>query len=177
MPLPSGLNPCTRAFRALDGDQKGDFGSPLGTPSTNISVLDHEQETVLHPVAERGETQEYVMAGSGSETRQRPIILKARFTEQEATLVKQQADAAGLSVSALIRFALLDQKPVRASRTPPLDREMAARLLAALGPMACAMRKAAEAGDDDHLEETIIAAQCDLAELRVAIMSAFGRMP
>ena len=50
MPLPSGLNPCTRVIRTLDGDQKGDFGSPLGTPSTNISVLDHEQETVLQPV-------------------------------------------------------------------------------------------------------------------------------
>ena len=49
--LPSGLNPCTRGIRTLDGDQKGDVGSPLGTPSTNISVLDHEQETVLHPVA------------------------------------------------------------------------------------------------------------------------------
>jgi hypothetical protein len=51
MLLPSGLNPCTREIRTLDGDQKGDFGSPLGTPSTNISVLDDEQETVLHPVA------------------------------------------------------------------------------------------------------------------------------
>lgn len=38
-----------QSFRALDGDQKGDFGSPLGTPSTNILVLDHAQETVLHP--------------------------------------------------------------------------------------------------------------------------------
>lgn len=117
------------------------------------------------------------MAGSGSEKRQRPVILKARFSEQEAELVKHQADAAGLSVSALIRFALLDQKPVRASRTPPIDREMAARLIAALGPMACAMRQAADAGDLDHLSETITAAQRDLAELRVAIMSALGRTP
>ena len=114
---------------------------------------------------------------AGSETRQRPVILKARFTEQEATLVKQQADAAGLSVSALIRFALLDQKPARAARTPPLDREMAARLLAALGPMACAMRQAAEAGDLDRLSDAVEAAQRDLSELRVALFTSLGRTP
>lgn len=54
MPLPSGLNPGTRAICALDGNQKGDVGSPLGTPSTNISVLDHEQEAVLQPEAPKG---------------------------------------------------------------------------------------------------------------------------
>lgn len=32
-----------QGIRALDGDQKGDVGSPLGTPSTNVSTLDHEQ--------------------------------------------------------------------------------------------------------------------------------------
>lgn len=117
------------------------------------------------------------MTVSGSENRQRPVILKARFSEQEATLVKQQADAAGLSVSALIRFALLDQKPARASRTPPLDREMAARLMAALGPMACTMRQAADAGDLDHLSDLIEAAQRDLAELRFALFAALGRTP
>ncbi len=40
-----------QGIRTLDGDQKGDFGSPLGTPSTIVSALDHEQETVLQPVA------------------------------------------------------------------------------------------------------------------------------
>lgn len=117
------------------------------------------------------------MAGSGSNKRERQIILKARFNEQEASLVKQQADAAGLSVSAVIRFALLDQAPLRASRTSPLDRELAARLLAALGPIACSMRQAADAGDIDHLSETVIAAQRDLAELRTVVMSALGRKP
>lgn len=120
---------------------------------------------------------EYAMAGSGSNKRERQIILKARFNEQEASLVKQQADAAGLSVSAVIRFALLDQAPLRASRTPPLDRELAARLLAALGPIACSIRQAADAGDLDHLSETVIAAQRDLAELRTVVMSALGRKP
>lgn len=117
------------------------------------------------------------MARSGSENRQRQITLKARFNEREAVLVKEQADAAGVSVAALIRYALLDQTPLRASRKPPVDRELAARLIAALGPLACAMRQAADAADPDHLSETVIAAQRDLAELRAVIFEALGREP
>ena len=117
------------------------------------------------------------MAGSGSNNRQRQKIIQARVSEQQYELLKAQADAAGLSVSALICFALFDQQPVRASRTPPLDREMAARLLAALGPMACAMRKAADAGDLEQLSDAVEAAQRDLSELRVALFTALGRTP
>lgn len=146
-----------QGIRTLDGDQKGDFGSPLGTPSTNISVLDHEQGNAPAGGCPRADNQVNDMSGSGSNNRERQIILRARFSEQEATLVKQQADAAGLSVSALIRFALLDQKPARASRTPPMDREISARLLASLGSIAWARRRAANADDLDHLSETIIA--------------------
>jgi len=117
------------------------------------------------------------MAGSGSNNRQRQKIIQARVSEQQYELLKAQADAAGLSVSALICFALFDQQPVRASRTPPLDREMAARLLAALGPMACAMRKATDAGDLDQLSDAVEAAQRDLSELRVALFNSLGRTP
>ena len=46
------------------------------------------------------------MPGSGSETRQRQVTLKARFNEQEAALVKSQADAAGVPVAGLIRYAV-----------------------------------------------------------------------
>ncbi len=117
------------------------------------------------------------MAGSGSENRQRQHVIQARVNEQQFKLIKAQAEAAGLSVSAVVCFALFDQNPIRASRTPPIDREAAARVMAELGPIACAMRQAAETGDVDHLSETIIAAQRDLAEIRTVIMSAFGRTP
>ncbi|MDK3075489.1 hypothetical protein QO034_20650 [Sedimentitalea sp. JM2-8] len=117
------------------------------------------------------------MAGSGSEKRQRQSIIKARVTEQQFELFKAQAEAAGLSMSALILYALLDQAPLRASRTPPLDRETAARILAVLGPIACSMRQASDSGDLEKLAETIIAAQRDIAEMRTLIMSAFGRTP
>ena len=117
------------------------------------------------------------MPGSGSEKRQRQIILKARFTEPEAALVQQQADAAGLTVSALIRFALLNQKPPKAARKPPAERELVARVIAALGPLACEVRQVKEKCDDPQFLETIDAVQRDLAELRVVLFEALGRQP
>ncbi len=117
------------------------------------------------------------MAGSGSENRKRSVILKARFDEQEAMLIKNQADAAGLSLSALFRFALLEQKPIRASRTPPIDRVLAAQITARLGPLACEMRSAREAGDMAKLGDAIEAVQRDMEELRVLLFQALGRQP
>lgn len=117
------------------------------------------------------------MAGSGSENRQRQHTLKARFNEQEAALVKAQADAAGVPVAGLIRYAVLGQTPLRSTRTPPMDRELAAQMIAALGPLACALRQAAAAGDQERLSDTVIAAQRDLSEMRTVLFSALGREP
>jgi len=110
------------------------------------------------------------MARSGSENRQRQIPLKARFSEAEAALIREQAARAGLSVSALIRFALLNQSPPRASRRPPLDREAAAQLLGAIGPLKTALMKAAEAADSGRAEAEVRAACRDLADIRVALV-------
>lgn len=117
------------------------------------------------------------MARSGSENRQRQITLKARFNEQEAALVKAQADAAGVPVAGLIRYALLDQTPIRATRTPPFDRQSAARILAVLGPLAFYLKEAHAQGNHEHLSELIIAAQRDLVEMRAVLLSSLGREP
>jgi len=57
------------------------------------------------------------MPGSGSETRQRQVTLKARFNEQEAALVKSQADAAGVPVPVL--FAMPFSVRRRCARPAP----------------------------------------------------------
>ena len=117
------------------------------------------------------------MARSGSENRQRQIALKARFTEAEAALVRAQADAAGVPVAGLIRYAVLGQTPLRATSTPPADRQEVARLVAALGTLASDLREAAAHADDETASAAVIAAQRDLAELRVAVLRALGREP
>ena len=116
------------------------------------------------------------MAGSGSETRQRQVVIRTRVTDAEAGLVQEMADRAGVSVAALIRFMLFDQKPLRASRTPPMDRKLAARLLGELGRVSSGLRN--HGGQTCSCDaELISAAQRDIADMRVALFQALGREP
>jgi hypothetical protein len=114
------------------------------------------------------------MARSGSDKRQRRIILKARFTEAEAALIAEQAERAGVSVAAVIRHAVLGQHPLRASRQPTVNHEAAARLLGRLGQIATALR-GQENGQtrDDRIE----AAHRDLAEMRTTLFEVLEREP
>lgn len=114
------------------------------------------------------------MARSGSENRQRQITLKARFTEQEAALVQEQAERAGVSVASLIRYAVLGQAPLRASRRPDADRAEIGRLIGGLGQLAAALREADAAGDNGA---RIDAAHRDLTEMRAVLFAALGRAP
>jgi hypothetical protein len=111
---------------------------------------------------------------SGTENRQRQITLKARFNEAEAALIKEQADRAGVSVAALIRFAVLDQTPLRASRRPSVNHETAAQLLAHIGLLKSALLRAAIGSP----QEAAISAACrDIADMRTALFQAMGREP
>jgi hypothetical protein len=118
---------------------------------------------------------ERIMAGS--EKRQRQIMLKARFNDQEAALIKEQADRAGVSVASLIRYAVLDIPPPRATRSPTVDHEAAAQLLGRLGQCAAALQQAADAGNPKINSALIDAVHRDLAEMRVALFQALGREP
>ena len=117
------------------------------------------------------------MSGSGSETRKRRTTLSARFNEAEAALVREQACRAGLPVSALIRQAVLDQKPPRKSRTPPLDRKTAAQLLGQIGQLATALREASDTAGPARNAAVIEATHRDLADMRAALFEALGRKP
>lgn len=114
---------------------------------------------------------------SGSDTRQRPIKLTARFNESEAEAIRLMADRAGVPVASLIRSAALNRVPGRAVRRPTVSHETAARLLGSLGRIAETLRSAAEAGTIDPAEPTIAAALRDLAEMRTVCFQAMGREP
>lgn len=114
---------------------------------------------------------------SGSETRQRPAILQARFTQAEAALIKQRAERAGTTVGSLIRSALLDGHPVRATKRPTVNHKAVARLLGELGQLAEAFRQAARAADQKQTHALIDAATRDLSELRAVCFEALGRDP
>lgn len=117
------------------------------------------------------------MPGSGSETRQRQRPLKARFTDAEAALIEAQADAAGVSVAALIRYAVLGLSPPRASRKPAVKLQEVARLIGQLGALKSALMETAARGTPDECARTVDAACRDIADICHAAFKALGREP
>lgn len=118
------------------------------------------------------------MARNGSEKRQRPKILAARFNELEAAAIRSMADAAGVPVSALIRQRLLGSAGYpRASRRPTINHEMAARLLGELGRTQDILRAGIERGDIGASDPLTVAAMRDLADMRALCLEAMGRAP
>ena len=107
--------------------------------------------------------------------RERPIILQSRMSEDEAALVRDQASRAGVSVSALIRYALLNQTPLRASRQTPANRKETSRLIGTLGALTQALKDAAIAGEQAQLSDQIEAAHRDIADMCFACFKALGR--
>lgn len=116
------------------------------------------------------------MAGSGSEKRRRQQVRKARFTDEEAALIDAQAAKAGVSVAELIRYAVLGVPPLRATRHPTMDDEIAAKLLGNLGVIASALR-GRNGAPGAKLDPEIEAACRDISEMRAVWFEAFGRKP
>lgn len=117
------------------------------------------------------------MAGSGSEKRRRPVTKKARFDEKEAALIDEQADRLGVSVAALIRYAILGVDLPRASRRPSVNTEAVSHLLGTIGPLKHALLKAAAKGTPGENDRAVEAACRDIAEMRNELFEALGREP
>jgi hypothetical protein len=116
------------------------------------------------------------MARSGSNKRQRQQVRKARFTDEEAAIIDAQAAKAGVTVSELIRYAVLSIAPLRARRRPDIDDEIAARLLGNLGLIASALRSRGN-GSSAKIDPQVEAACRDISEMRAVWFEAFGRDP
>ena len=115
------------------------------------------------------------MARNRPEKRRRPHIVQSRLSPEEAALVRDRAERAGISVSALIRHALLGQTPPRASRRPPADRRAVCRMIGKLGELAQALREATASGDLPRRNAQIEALHRDIADMCHACFDALGR--
>ncbi|WOS62029.1 plasmid mobilization protein [Sinorhizobium fredii] len=117
------------------------------------------------------------MAGSGSENRQRTEVLKMRCTAEEAALIREQAKRHGVSVGSLMRYATLGLPPLRASRHPGVDAELAGRLLGMLARYISEFKSVAAKGTPGACDESVAAACRDASEMRVLWFKVFGREP
>ena len=117
------------------------------------------------------------MAQHGSETRRRTQQICARFTPDEADIVRTQAERAGVSVACLIRAALFNQSLPRSKPTTLAPEGDIRQLIGKLGPLKSALEEAAKTGNP-HVHLSLIDAACrDLADMRAALMEALGRTP
>ncbi|MCA9466837.1 MAG: plasmid mobilization relaxosome protein MobC [Nitrospira sp.] len=118
------------------------------------------------------------MARRGSEKRQRTKMLSVRFNEQEADALRSLADRAGLSVSSLMRRALLNTPPPRAARRPTVNHKAVAQLLGQLGKIGTNINQLAKQANAGRFQaNSIELAMQDLMELRTACLQALGREP
>lgn len=119
---------------------------------------------------------------SGSDKRQRPYKLTARFDAEELSRVRSNAARGGVPVAALIRQAVLGLPPPRSVRRPTVDHQAVARLLGELGKIGSNLNQIAKhmnAGRDvtDGVDASIELALRDLMELRLVCLQALGREP
>lgn len=101
------------------------------------------------------------MAGSGSETRKRPRLIRARCTEEELAAAQAAAEESGLSVGAFLRLRLLGSAGDRSVRRR-LDHVELCRLLAELGKIGSNVNQMARTANTSGQLPT----QADLAGLR-----------
>ena len=109
--------------------------------------------------------------------RHRPHTAKAWLSEQELAQFLAQAENAETSLSALIRHAVLNQKPPRASRQPSTNRKDLACLNATLGVLAQALNDAAKTGDQSAVSPQIEAARRIIADMSHLTLQALGFRP
>lgn len=110
---------------------------------------------------------------SGSDTRQRRIMLSARFNEQEAKAIRQMAGTYGVPVGSFLRETALNRQ---APRRVASKRELA-RLVGEIGRLGDIIHTAAAAGTLDLAHPVIAAAMRDLADMRAACFEALGMRP
>jgi hypothetical protein len=114
---------------------------------------------------------------SGSEKRQRTTIVTMRISPQEAATIRQLAQNRGETVSAMMRSALLHNRP----RLARIDLQAVARLLGQLGKIGSNINQIAyhlNAGrPGDRVEGRLEDALRDLSELRLVCLQALGKEP
>lgn len=117
------------------------------------------------------------MARSGSNKRQRQIVMRARLSDAEAQAVRKMAETSGMSVGEIIRRALLNT-PVPYRRRPSLKHEDAVRILGQLGKIGSNINQIARHANSgrpmDRMENTLEYALRDLSELRIECLRALG---
>jgi hypothetical protein len=160
-------------------DRKGDFGSPLGNPSTGAGAAPEPREVRTRFVRGGrpiGAPSFWSMTDKTDKKRDSPISyrppakLRAEF--------QRRVDESGLSANAYITKALFDLPTPRRARRPPVEKQMLAQLLARSAAIRDALDGAARvAGDDRRAADALQSAYDELTVIRAALLKMMERAP
>ena len=114
---------------------------------------------------------------SGSEKRQRGVLLAIRLTPSERALIDAHAERAGLTTASYARQTLLGSAPPRQVRRPPIERGELSRLLGAIGHVGANLNQIAHHMNAGMPTErgAILSVLQSLVDVRTAILAALGR--
>jgi hypothetical protein len=118
----------------------------------------------------------------GTETRRLSKLVTVRYQPGEHGDLSERASTAGLTLPSYIREITLpkEKRQTRSTRRPPIEREMAARLLGQLGKIGGNLHQVVKAmnfgqGIDGVALVEVMAELAALDELKRALMTALGR--
>ena len=111
------------------------------------------------------------------EKRHRPHTARTRLSDEEFAQFRAQAQHAEMSLSALIRQAVLNQNPPPASHQPSPNPTEISQLKASLCELAQALRDATQTGDQSAIAAQIEATRRDIVNMSLACRQALGRRP
>lgn len=114
-----------------------------------------------------------------SDKRHRQKRLTIRFNETEWQDMQTRADVAGLSTAGFSRAVLLNAKPLRASRRPPVDKAQLAFLLADIGKIGSNINQLARIANLGSWPEhkDLRQAVADIRCMRDVLLKALGYTP
>jgi Bacterial mobilisation protein (MobC) len=115
---------------------------------------------------------------SGSQTRQKPVMVTTAYSPEEFAALDEAASRAGLTRASFQRVQTLADPKTRSTRRAPVDRELLAKVLGQLGKIGGNLNQIAKAANLDQMERADLgAALVEIRAVAVVAMEAMGRKP
>lgn len=105
-------------------------------------------------------------------------IFPIRFSTEQYDQVSEKANRSGMDIGPWARTILLGSPGPRAVKRPPIEKQLIAKLLGAIGKLGSNVNQIARAlneGRDGPSRDELAAMRADIAAMRVAVMAALGR--
>jgi hypothetical protein len=105
-------------------------------------------------------------------------IVTIRFTPEQYEQISEKANRAANDIGPMIRTIVLGSPGPRAVKRPPIEKQLIAKLLGAIGKLGSNVNQIARAlneGRDGPSRDDLAQMRADIMLMRAAVMAALGR--